>query len=371
MANIIDYLKWRGDLTFEQSEFNEVDVVILVRLAYIPFDDIVSEEIDKTLTICDAAEKFLSDDDKVKKVIYEDDVELISLMGESQRFGRLELSGYVDQLDEEIRKQFAVLTIRLADKKYFVSYRGTDKTFVGWHEDCDMAYTMPVPSQISATEYLNTVVAHLDGSIILGGHSKGGNIAIYAASTCEKKVQSRIEKVYSLDGPGFSSDIGDNKGYTDMLPKIYTYIPQSSIVGMLMEHGEDYVIIRSSGEGLMQHDVYTWEVLGPMLIHEDDMTGESKILNASLKEWLDGMDYEQRKQFVDSLFALLEECDSKTTDEISVHWYKNAGRILSSLKKMDEENKKIITQNVQALMKITKKNHKNSSKEKFQEKFHE
>jgi hypothetical protein len=365
MANIIDYLKWRGDLTFRQAPFNEVDVVILARLSYIFFDDIVPENLEKSVRIRDAAKQYLSDDSKVNSAIYEDDVELISLMGESRRFGKLKLMGYVNQLDEEMVKQFSAVTIRLDNRKYFVSYRGTDKTFVGWREDCDMAYAMPVPSQISAVQYLNSIAANLEGNLILGGHSKGGNIAIYAASECEHSIKERIEKVYSLDGPGFSSKIGDNKGYAEMLPKIYTYIPQSSIVGMLMEHGEDYVIVRSSKEGLLQHDVYTWEVTGPKLIHEDDITDESKILNASLSEWLNGMDYEQRKQFVDSLFALLEEGDSKTTDELSAHWYKGVGKLLSSFKKLDEENKKTFIQNMQALMKITKKNHMNSNKEKF------
>ena len=145
-------------------------------------------------------------------------------------------------------------------------------------------------------------------------------------------------------------------GYNRMLSRMITYIPQNSVVGMLLEHREKYVVIRSMQEGLMQHDVYSWEVLGPSLIHEDGITDECRVLNASLKEWIDNMDYDQRRQFVNSLFDLLDECDAKTTDDLQNNWYKDIGRILTSIKKMDEASRKVVSQTILSLLKITKKN---------------
>ena len=166
-----------------------------------------------------------------------------------------------------------------------------------------------------------------------------------------------------MDGPGFGPNVLELAGYNRMLSRMITYIPQNSVVGMLLEHREKYVVIRSMQEGLMQHDVYSWEVLGPSLIHEDGITDECRVLNASLKEWIDNMDYDQRRQFVNSLFDLLDECDAKTTDDLQNNWHKDIGRILTSIKKMDEANRKVVSQTILSLLKITRKNVSNRSED--------
>lgn len=360
MANILDYIKWRGDLSFENSPFNEVDAVVLSRFAYIPLDGIVSDTFYQTITVREAVEEFLADETSRSQVIYQDDLTLAFLMGESKRYGDLQLTGYINQLDEEIQKQFSAITVRLFDDVSCVIYRGTDKTFVGWREDCNMAFLSPVPSQQTAQDYLKNAADAIPGSMILCGHSKGGNLAIYASATSQKEIQNRIQKVYSMDGPGFESQVLELDGYNRMLPKMITYIPQKSIVGMLLEHREEYIVIRSVQDGFMQHDVYTWEVLGPSLIHEDSITDECRILNASLKEWLKNMNYEQRRQFVNSLFELLEKCDAKTTDDLQNNWYKDIGKILSTIKRMDDESRKMVGQTILSLLKITRKNYVNN-----------
>ncbi len=363
MANILDYLEWRGDLPFEASAFNEVDAVVLSRFSYIPFDGIVPDDFGHTVTVAEAAEQFLGDEERRTQVIYEDDLNLLAAMGASRRFGDLLLCGYVSQLDEEIQKQFSAVTVKLFDDVSCVVYRGTDKTFVGWREDCNMAFLSPVPSQQTAVEYLRQAAEQISGTFLLCGHSKGGNLAIYAAATCEHTLQDRILKVYSMDGPGFEPNVLELAGYNRMLSRMITYIPQNSVVGMLLEHREEYVVIRSMQEGFMQHDVYSWEVLGPSLIHEDGITDECRVLNASLKEWIDHMDYDQRRQFVNALFDLLDECDAKTTDDLQNNWYKDIGRILTLIKKMDETSRKVVGQTILSLLKITRKNVSNRSED--------
>lgn len=363
MANILDYLEWRGDLPFEASAFNEVDAVVFSRFSYIPFEGIVPDDFSHAVTVAEAAERFLGDAKRMTQVIYEDDLKLLAAMGASRRFGDLRLCGYVNQLDEEIQKQFSAVTVKLFDDVSCVVYRGTDKTVVGWREDCNMAFLSPVPSQRTAVEYLRQAAEQIAGTFLLCGHSKGGNLAIYAAATCERTLQDRILKVCSMDGPGFEPNVLELAGYNRMLSRMITYIPQNSVVGMLLEHREKYVVIRSMQEGFMQHDVYSWEVLGPSLIHEEGITDECRLLNASLKEWIDNMDYDQRRQFVNSLFELLDECDAKTTDDLQNNWHKDIGRILTSIKKMDEANRKVVSQTILSLLKITRKNVSNRSED--------
>ena len=363
MANILDYLEWRGDLPFETSAFNEVDAVVFSRFSYIPFEGIVPDDFNHTVTVAEAAERFLGDAERMTQVIYEDDLKLLAAMGASRRFGNLLLCGYVNQLDEEIQKQFSAITVKIFDDVSCVVYRGTDKTVVGSREDCNMAFLSPVPSQRTAVEYLRQAAEQIPGTFLLCGHSKGGNLAIYAAATCERTLQDRILKVCSMDGPGFEPNVLELAGYNRMLSRMITYIPQNSVVGMLLEHREKYVVIRSMQEGFMQHDVYSWEVFGPSLIHEEGITDECRVLNASLKEWIDNMDYDQRRQFVNSLFDLLDECDAKTTDDLQNNWHKDIGRILTSIKKMDEANRKVISQTILSLLKITRKNVSNRSED--------
>lgn len=143
MANILDYLEWRGDLPFETSAFNEVDAVVFSRFSYIPFEGIVPDDFNHTVTVAEAAERFLGDAERMTQVIYEDDLKLLAAMGASRRFGDLLLCGYVNQLDEEIQKQFSAVTVKIFDDVSCVVYRGTDKTVVGWREDCNMAFLSP------------------------------------------------------------------------------------------------------------------------------------------------------------------------------------------------------------------------------------
>ena len=324
---------------------------------------IVPDDFSHAVTVAEAAERFLGDAKRMTQVIYEDDLKLLAAMGASRRFGDLRLCGYVNQLDEEIQKQFSAVTVKLFDDVSCVVYRGTDKTVVGWREDCNMAFLSPVPSQRTTVEYLRQAAEQIAGTFLLCGHSKGGNLAIYAAATCERTLQDRILKVCSMDGPGFEPNVLELAGYNRMLSRMITYIPQNSVVGMLLEHREKYVVIRSMQEGFMQHDVYSWEVLGPSLIHEEGITDECRLLNASLKEWIDNMDYDQRRQFVNSLFDLLDECDAKTTDDLQNNWHKDIGRILTSIKKMDEANRKVVSQTILSLLKITRKNVSNRSED--------
>ena len=256
MANIFDYLQWRGDLTLEKSKFNEIDNLILSRFSYFPFDDIINEN--EVVTIKELSERFKKADINPAHILWKDDVNLFPEMGNSERFGQMFATKYINKIETEQEKQFSAITILMPDNTIYVSFRGTDNTIVGWKEDFNMSFKSHIASQISAKEYLENIAKEYpDKKIRVGGHSKGGNIAIYASAFAENTIKDRIINVYNNDGPGFCEDVIQTKEYQEIIPKTNTYIPQSSIIGRLMNHKEEYTIVESTQKGIMQHDLYT------------------------------------------------------------------------------------------------------------------
>ena len=224
MSNVCDYVKWRGDLSIEQSEFNEIDNLILSRFSYFPFDKIIKEN--EVVTIKELSERFKKQDIRKLPILWKDDVDLFPLMGESERFGKLLATKYINKIDQEQEKQFAAITVLMPDNTIFVSYRGTDNTIVGWKEDLNMSFKSHIASQISAKKYLEIIAQEYpDKKIRIGGHSKGGNVAVYAATFVNKEIKDRIINVYNNDGPGFCDDVIETPEYNEMTKNIHTYIP--------------------------------------------------------------------------------------------------------------------------------------------------
>lgn len=222
--------------------------------------------------------------DIAQLVLAKYDVDLLKLLAENRRYRNMKLTYYVNQIENESQMQFSAVTVQISKKLHFVSYRGTDNTLVGWKEDFNMSFTCPVPAQKSAVEYLEQVASKTTGELILGGHSKGGNLAVYAAAFCKQALQGRIATVYNFDGPGFSQKVIKAEGYINICNKVTTYVPQSSIVGMLLEHEEKYTIIHSNQLGIMQHDIYSWMVERNHLVTLREITNSSKVIDRTLKQ---------------------------------------------------------------------------------------
>lgn len=348
MANCFDYLLWRGDLTLTQSPFNEVDGMILARLSYVPFE-LIGKRPGMPLNLGDAAAALLAHPELVDCVRMENDVRLLSALAESPRFRSMELSGYVNQVAEDT--QFSALTVRLKNRLYFVAYRGTDNTLAGWNEDFDMAYLSPVPAQKRAVEYLTDLARKIPGRLILGGHSKGGNLAVYAGAFCSSDIRKRIDTVYNYDGPGFLDEVLADKGYRAIRNRIRTYIPQTSIVGMFLGHGETPTVISSTQNfAPLQHDTYSWEVSRDRLVRVDSVTEASMLIDQIIKEWSAGIDYARRKQFVDAVFQMLRETNAETMDQLSENWSDSALSMARSLRHLDEPTRRAVLGVVGALV---------------------
>ena len=260
---------------------------------------------------------------------------LLSAAGMTQRFASLPLRRAVQTTDAERQMQFAAVTFGLPDGTHFIAYRGTDNTLTGWREDFNMAFESPVPAQTAALEYLTQIAGETDGPLILGGHSKGGNLAVYAAAHAEAAVQGRIRTVYTFDGPGLDDATMVSAGYAAIAGRIRSFVPRSSVVGMLLAYHPEYTVVRSSATGLRQHDSFTWEVLGTGFRTVPDVDRGSQLVNQTVHAWLSRITPEKRRRFVDTLFDLLEATGATTVRELAASLPSRSGAILKALQKVD------------------------------------
>ncbi|CDB32622.1 putative uncharacterized protein [Clostridium sp. CAG:575] len=355
MANIFDYLQWRGDLTLEQDEFNEIDNLILARFSYLPFDELIKEN--ENVSIEELAKRYKKANIKPEDILWKDDVNLLPALEKAERFKNMIAVKYINKIDEEEEKQFSAITVLMPDDTIYVSYRGTDNTIVGWKEDFNMSFKSHVASQLDSVKYLEEIAKEYPNiKLRVGGHSKGGNLAVYAAVFSNDSVKNRIINVYNNDGPGFSDEIIKLDEYKNMIKKVHTFIPQSSVFGRLLNHEEKYTVLESVQTGIMQHDLYSWQVLGNEFVRVDEITDGSEFVNETIRGWLSKVSPEQREQFIDTIFAILNNTNAHRMHELSENWFVNAKTILKTYKNIDEESKKIITETLFCLFSIAKDN---------------
>ncbi len=305
MDDLFEYLKWRGDIPFSQVPPTPVDAVIFCELVYIRFEGIVSDDLAHPIFLKDAAAAFLEKPENERECRTRLDEKLLAAAAETKRFRNVGLAFYRDIHIPEEETQFAAMAFLLDDGSAFLAFRGTDYTLTGWKEDFNMSFQDSIPAQREALAYTQEFTEVWPVILRLGGHSKGGNIAVYAAAKAAPEVQQRILAVYNNDGPGFTESLMGDPGYLAMVPRIKTYIPQSSIIGMLLEHEEPYTVVKSSMAGILQHDIYSWEVMGGDFIHVEEVTEESRFIDGTIKRWVADMDKEERSVLVDKVFGLL------------------------------------------------------------------
>ena len=315
MTNLFDYLTWRGDLPLTASPFCDVDAFILATLSYVFFDGMVAEGMEETISIGEMTEKFFARPRTEWKLRIPEDEKLLQALQESERFRTMELCGYVNKLDIQTEKQFAALTVLPGDGTIFSVFRGTDYSLIGWKENFNMCFMDDVPAQQDAAAYLTSVAqAFPAGMLRVGGHSKGGNLAVYGAAMCPKEVQARIGVVYNFDGPGFRQTILEREGYQNILTRLRNFLPQFSVVGMLLEQMGENIIIRSSENGILQHEPYSWEVLGADFVRLEGLEEKSCFLDSTMTLWLEGVSEEQREFFVETVYKAMSAAHGEGED---------------------------------------------------------
>lgn len=345
MANIFDYIDWR-DIDLKKVEFNEIDNLILARLSYLPFDGLINKT--ECVTIKEVYDRYVATGEK-RKFLWEYDEKLFETLANSNRFGKCKLIYYTNNVDTEEVLQFSAITILLPDKTMYISYRGTDTTIVGWKEDLNMSFSEFVPSQPDSVEYLEYVARRIRRPIRLGGHSKGGNLAVYAAAFCAHKFRRRIINVYNNEGPGFTNKIVNSDEYKTILPKVHRYIPQASIIGRFLNNDEETTVVKSTANGIMQHDLYSWQVLGDKFV-EGDLTSSSEFIDKTISKWLEEVSNEQRKEFFDCLFDIMSQTKAETFPELRDGLIKNSKIMFNAYKNLNSETKEMLKKTLMSIV---------------------
>lgn len=356
---IIEYVKSEMR-TFQELPFNEVDSLVLSQFSYIHFGNLVQPpsagavRTPLTLQQLYRAECFPYYFDNQPDA--ERNRLLLDACAASPRFRGIGIAYYEEDFDAAAQKQFCAMTFFLTPDTSYLAFRGTDSTFVGWKEDFNMAFLTPVPSQESALAYTQTVARHVHGRLILGGHSKGGNLAVYTAMNCPRRLQNRILAIYSHDGPGFRDNIFTSEAYLRIQDRIKKTLPQSSLVGMLLEHQERYEIVESSAIGIVQHNPYSWIVRDGAFIKLERTSSSADYLNQTLADWLAGLDHEHREQFVDALYAIISTSDLSSFADLKNSGLSELPALLDTVKTLDEDTRKILNETMRSLVHVALKN---------------
>lgn len=339
MISLIDYVKANGDYTFFEKKFNEVDAVLMSAIVYVNFSNIIK---DVEVSLGDALEKYLKVTDRKTIIkldfIQKDIYKLVKVIKDKIRYRGILLSNYV--YDVTYNKQFCAITMKLPTGEKLIVYEGTDHNLVGWEEDFTMLYQFPVPADTDAINYLNDNVSIWDKNVIVLGHSKGGHLAMTAATFCKWYKKFAIKKVYNFDGPGFRYDEFNSKKFERMTKKLEYIIPNYSIFGLLLRHPEEVKVVKTTKKDIMAHSMFNWLVEEENFVF-DRLSRISRNLDKSIIMWLEQHDDEERKKVVTDVFKYLKDNGiEKITDMVKL---KNVFTLIKNLDDLDKGTKDLLS----------------------------
>ena len=344
--NIIDYIDWRGDLTFAERGLNEVDNLIFSTLTYLDMDGMIPEEGITIKTVYDnRAEEGLKNTG-----LSNDPMPLLKKAASSERFKNVIISDFVNSVDVGRGLQFAAACFRFAEGCIYIAFRGTDNTLVGWREDMNLAFLSETPGQYMAVEYINNIASKYPDSLIVGGHSKGGNFAVYGAAFCEPEAKKRIIRIYSNDGPGFKKSVTETEAYSSILDRTLKIIPESSLVGILLSSRANRKVIRSSVKGAMQHEPFSWQVKAAEFEETAARSAYSLFMDDTINKWVDTLSDENLAVLVDTVFEILEATGAATLSQLSKNKREAVNAAVTAMSKIDPESRKTVMEMLKKLM---------------------
>lgn len=342
--NIFDYIKYYGDYTFDTKPFNEIDNVVLSMISYVNFEGIVT---DKEITLEEAYSIFKIKYDPKKKEMFavKKGIKTFELAKKQNRYRDIKLSNYSYVGDE--KSQFSAITFNLFDNNYYVAFRGTDELVSGWEEDFKMSYHFPVKAQVLAKNYLDKNFTTKRCKLIVGGHSKGGNLALVSSMYANYFVKKKIIKIYSNDGQGLRKAQLESSYYKKIEDKYIHIIPNYSVVGLILWHKDNYTIVKSNKKGVQAHDATTWQVSYDHF-EKENLSRFSKVFDDGFTKWLDTYTDEDRKVFVKGIFNILKDngivnlVDIKIKKDLIINVLNSSKDINPLVKEMTMELIKII-----------------------------
>lgn len=367
--NILDYLATEFS-SFDEKPFNEVDSLVLSQICMVRFDDTAPGLKGKGIfaDIGTIVENLLSPSGRgvpfretLRAELYatmftgltpQKTKELLLALAASPRFRDMVIRDYLSLFDIERQTQFAAMTFVHKRDFAYLGFRGTDSTFTGWKEDFNMAFTWPVPAQDQASRYLEAAASSLPKRLMLGGHSKGGNLAVYAAIKAQPKIQGRIERIYNHDGPGFKPSAFSEADYEKVKNRIEKTVPGDSIVGMLMESREDYRVVVSTAKGIAAHDSFTWQIEGDRFVTADRISDSARFTDQVITEWLGSFSDDELAVIVDALFEAVKASGAEDATDILSGGTKTVQLLMDAAKNTREPARTILADAIRRLSEI-------------------
>ncbi len=330
MPNILDHVKAVGSLSLRERPFDALDALVLSQLVYMPMEGHVDFENDSTLA---ASWEFLQDhvDENALDRFQKKRWKLYEVCAELPRYCHWVVCDYVNIIDSKREMQFCACTYRLTGGLSCIVYRGTDLTVAGWKEDLNMSF-MTVPSQQEAAEYISRAARHTGDALMLCGHSKGGNLAFYAAVTTDPSTRERLRRIYTFDGPGVDEETLHHPGYELVSARIESYIPQSSVVGMLLNYHPVYTVVEAAGIGILQHDAMTWQITDGSFVTVAGVDRTGKMTDETIHAWLKEMDMDERRFLVDTLYQVVDAAHAELITDLAADWLDSAARMLEAIR---------------------------------------
>lgn len=348
MPNLLNYIEEVAYQDFYDVPLNRLDILALTEIAYLPFNGLVTSDFvaENALRLDHLAEQFEAtyhgDTPNLSVTITPDRIKLLQLLKKAKRFKAIKAFAYRDDYDKKEEKQFAALTYKIGQDKLVTIFRGTDDTIIGWKEDFHMTYMTEIPAQQSATEYLKKMMDKSKQTIYVAGHSKGGNLAIYASSHMSAENQKRIKRIIAYDSPGVHPSVIQSTGYQAIKDRIQPIIPQHSIIGMLLETPEHAEIVESKAFGLLQHISFTWEIDGHDFKRAAALTENSIQIDETLKTWTASLNEEELKHFFDLLFGIFIDAGIERINDFTVDTPKKINLLMQQQQNLTDQEKDML-----------------------------
>ena len=348
MGNLITYVQQYEAQTFQEKPLTDIDILVLTEIAYLPFDEIVpsSFEVKSGISLNQLGEKFETIKEKEHEnnpfMITEERMQLLDVVSKSQRFKDIKVFGFLNDIDDERTKQFAAVCYQWEEESRWIIFRGTDESLTGWKEDFMMTYSDLIPAQTDAIEYLKKQAETFSGTLNVSGHSKGGNLSLYASAMQNEAVQNRIEQIYCWDSPGVHRSILSTEGYQRVVSKAKRYIPQDSIVGLMLESQVPYHIIESQGSGISQHSALMWNIQEDHFVELTELTKNSQLTDQTFKQWTETVPDEDLKLFFDTFFELFFEMGVETVNDVYYNFRIYMQEFFKKAYQMDTEKREIL-----------------------------
>ena len=330
--NLISYIEKYGNKTFDDKPLNEVDKLILSNLSYVDFKHIVAKNSFIKIRLEEAGEEFFSNNyDKGKKILaVKGGIKLLKAMYKTARYKDLLLFNYESIINDV--EQFSALSIEIKPKLVYVSFEGTDDLVIGWKEDFEMCYKFPVKSQRSAINYMNAHFTFKDCKLILGGHSKGGNLSLVAAMYSNFLVRNKIIEIYSYDGQGLLEEQLNSSRYKKIEDRFIHVIPNNSVVGLML-YSTNNRVIKTNYVGVLSHFALNWQVDENDLI-DDELKKSSIDLKNRMDKWLEKYNKEEKEKFVEEIFEVFNKNNITSLMQIA-HNPKMFIKLLNDTSKVD------------------------------------